>query len=85
VSSQQKLRGQEGKEMIRREPVIVKGHFKDKRELIKIASDKIRRTFNVRGNIDIIKANDYDQEIDGHLCVGEFDSTSASSVKGLDP
>ena len=69
-------------QQLRQEAVLVKGHIRDKLELIKIASAKAKARFRVDGNIDIIKAGDYDQELDGHICVAEFACKEASIVRG---
>ncbi len=66
----------------RKEPVLVHGHIRDKLEVIKIASVKVKQKFPVDGNVDIIKVGDYDAEIDGHLCVAEFVCKKASLVRG---
>jgi hypothetical protein len=67
---------------MRQAPVIVKGHIRDKLELIKIAAAKVQTEFRVDCNVDIIKAGDYDAELDGHVCVGEFDCTKVPTVGG---
>ena len=67
---------------LRQEALLVKGHIRDKMELIKIASAKAKTRFRIEGNVDIIKAGDYDQEFDGHICVAEFVCREASYVRG---
>jgi hypothetical protein len=66
----------------RKEPVLVHGHIRDKLEVIKIVSAKVKQKFPVDGNVDIVKVGDYDAEIDGHLCVAEFVCKDASFVRG---
>jgi hypothetical protein len=66
---------------MRQEPIIVKGHKRDKLELIKIASAITKKRFRIEGNIDVIKVGDYDQELEGHICVVEF----AFVCKGASP
>ena len=67
---------------LKQEALLVKGHIRDKMELIKIASAKVKARFRIEDNVDIIKAGDYDQELDGHICVAEFVCKEASSVRG---
>lgn len=66
----------------RQEPILIKGHIRDKLELIKIASAKAKARFNIDGNVDIIKVGDYENELDGHICVAEFACKEASQVRG---
>ncbi len=54
------------------ESILVKGHIRDKFELIKIAASEAKKRFRVEGNVTVIKAWDYDSEIVGHICVVEF-------------
>ena len=69
---------------MKQEAILVKGHIRDKLQLIKIASAKAKARFRIDGNVDIIKAGDYDQEVNGHLCVAEFSCKEASHVRGSD-
>jgi hypothetical protein len=55
----------------RQVPLIVKGHFRDKRELIKVAADKAKKELKFRGNATVVKIFEYDEDINGHLVVVE--------------
>lgn len=54
------------------EPILVQGQIRDKLKLIRIAASIAKNRFRVVGNVNVIKAWDYDPEIDGHICVVEF-------------
>lgn len=51
---------------------MVKGRFRDKMELIKVAAAKAQKELGYRGTLDVIKVEDYDPELEGHIVVVEL-------------
>lgn len=53
--------------------LLIKGQFRDKEELIKVAKAETKKAFGVSGKIRVIEIEGYKEHLNGQVVVVEFE------------